>query len=160
VQTHAWCLRLGHRHRSVMRYTSDDVLYSVFPMFHGNVRYATVIPAILAGGRARGDRRVSASRFWDICRADGIHAFPYMGSMISVLWKQPVGPGDRDHRVRKAYGLACPASIMEPFESRFGVRLVESYGLTEAGLISCESFEDRRIGSCGRVMPDYKVAIH
>ena len=72
--------------------------------------------------------RFSASRFWDICREEGVTAFNFMGALLMMLHKQPPRPGDRDHLVRKAYGAPAPVTIFEAFEERFGVKLVEVYG--------------------------------
>ena len=52
-------------------YTEDDVLYSVFPLFHANAKYMSVLTPMVAGARLVIDRRFSASRFWDICAGTG-----------------------------------------------------------------------------------------
>ena len=80
------------------------------------------------------DARFSASKFWDICREKNITAFNYLGAVIPMLWKQPPRNDDADNPVRIAFGAACPLDVWEPFEKRFGLRLVEGYGSTEVGL--------------------------
>jgi long-chain acyl-CoA synthetase len=54
-----------------------------------------------------------------------------------------------------------PVEIVEPFEKRFGGRLLEGYGLTEASpVVSAHRFSgERRLGSVGQPIPGVEVAI-
>ena len=36
----------------IVGYTEDDVLFSVFPLFHANAKYMTVLAAMVSGARA------------------------------------------------------------------------------------------------------------
>jgi long-chain acyl-CoA synthetase len=51
--------------------------------------------------------------------------------------------------------------IVEPFEAKFGGRLLEGYGLTEASpVVSAHRYSgERRLGSVGRPIPGVEVAI-
>jgi len=54
-----------------------------------------------------------------------------------------------------------PVEIVEPFEKRFGGRLLEGYGLTEASpVVSAHRLSgERRLGSVGQPIPGVEVAI-
>jgi long-chain acyl-CoA synthetase len=54
-----------------------------------------------------------------------------------------------------------PVEIVEPFEKRFGGRLLEGYGLTEASpVVSAHRYSgERRLGSVGQPIPGVEVAI-
>ena len=54
-----------------------------------------------------------------------------------------------------------PVEIVTPFERRFGGRLLEGYGLTEASpVVSAHRFSgERRLGSVGQPIPGVEVAI-
>ena len=93
--------------------------------------------------------RFSASRFWDTCRAKGVTAFNYQGALLLMLFKQPPRDDDADNPVRVGFGAPCPADLWEPFEERFGVRLVDVYGMTEIAIATANSLEHRRIGTAG-----------
>jgi crotonobetaine/carnitine-CoA ligase len=160
VLTHEANFRLARNVCELMRYEPGEVLFTAFPLFHVNARYTTVLPAMLLDGTAVVHRRFSASRFWDICREEGVTAFNFMGALLVMLHKQPERPDDADHRVRKAYGAPAPVTIYEDFERRFGVRLVEVYGSTELGTATMNTFDEVRVGSCGRPSPYYEVEIH
>jgi long-chain acyl-CoA synthetase len=54
-----------------------------------------------------------------------------------------------------------PVEIVEPFEAKFGGRLLEGYGLTEASpVVSAHRYSgERRLGSVGQPIPGVDVAI-
>ncbi len=160
VLPHNFAFRMARNVCEIMDYDGDDVLFSAFPLFHVNAKYTTVLTAMLEGASCVLHARFSASRFWDVCRAEGITAFNFMGALLVMLHKQPPGPGDADHRVRKAYGAPAPVTIFDAFESRFGVKLVEVYGSTEIGTATVNTVHDRVVGSCGKASPYYEVEIH
>lgn len=143
----------------LMGYTAEDRLYSVFPLFHSNARYCSVMAAMEAGADLVMHRKFSASRFWDICRENGITAFNYQGAMMSILYKQPPRPDDADNPVRVAFGAPCPPEIFEDFERRFAVQLTEIYGSTEVSIVTDMPPWDRKIGTAGNESPNYQVAV-
>jgi long-chain acyl-CoA synthetase len=55
-----------------------------------------------------------------------------------------------------------PLEIVEPFEKKFGGRLMEGYGLTEASpVVSAHRLSGvRKLGSVGQPIPGVQVAIH
>lgn len=146
---------------AVNRLAEDERLFSVFPMFHTNARYASILVGMLLDeGRTTLHKTFSASRFWDICRAEDITMFNFMGALLLILSKQPERDDDRDHSVRKGWGAPAPKPICEEFERRFGVTLFEGYGMTEVGIVTSNNCEERRPGSCGKPVPEVDVRIH
>jgi crotonobetaine/carnitine-CoA ligase len=160
VLSHNANFRLCRNVCEIMGYERDEVLFTAFPLFHVNAKYTTVLPALYVGGEVVMRPRFSASRFWDICREEGVTAFNFMGALLMMLHKQPPKPGDRDHLVRKAYGAPAPVTIFEAFEERFGVKLVEVYGSTELGTATGNTVHESKVGSCGVPAPHYEVEIH
>ncbi|WP_344072108.1 AMP-binding protein, partial [Prauserella alba] len=82
VLSHQANVNLARHTVTLMGYTPADRLYSVFPLFHSNARYCSVMAALEAGADLVLHRRFSASRFWDICREHRITAFNYQGAMM------------------------------------------------------------------------------
>ncbi|MFD4192038.1 AMP-binding protein [Amycolatopsis thermoflava] len=156
---HFAALRHARRVAATMRYGPGDVLLNVFPWHHVNVRHTALLPALLTGARLVAHRRFSASRFWDVCRADGVTAFNFMGAMLAILDRRPATTRDRDHPVRLAYGAPAPAELAARFHDRFGVRALEAYASTELGDVATNTPHDWRPGTAGRVVPEYEVAI-
>ena len=159
VLSHRANVNLARHTVALMGYTPDDRLYSVFPLFHSNARYCSVMAAAEAGADLVLDRGFSASRFWDTCRAHGVTAFNYQGAMMSILHKQLPRDDDADNPVRVAFGAPCPPEVFASFERRFGVRLTEIYGSTEVSIVTDMPPSARRIGSAGRESVNYTVAV-
>jgi crotonobetaine/carnitine-CoA ligase len=159
VLPHSANLALARANIDLMEYTAADVLYTAFPLFHVNAKFTSVTSTLLSGARLVLDDRFSASGFWAAMRAHGVTSFNYMGSLLTILSKQPEGPLDRDHGVVRAYGGAVPPSLWGPFEERFGLRLHEHYGMTEIGIALRNTRTVRRMGSIGRPAPDYDVRV-
>jgi carnitine-CoA ligase len=143
----------------LLGYTAADRLYSVFPLFHSNARYCSVMAAIEAGADLVMDVKFSASRFWDICREHGVTAFNYQGAMMRILFNQPPRPDDADNPVRLAFGAPCPPEIFTAFERRFGLELTEIYGSTEVSIVTDMPPSDRRVGTAGNESVNYEVAV-
>lgn len=156
---HSANLHLARSAIDLMSYGPEDVLFTVFPLSHVNAKFTSVFAAMMTDGKLVMEDRFSASRHWDTMRTHGVTAFNYMGSLLAMLAKQPEGPGDRDHAVHKCYGAACPAALWPEVERRFGITLYEHYGMTEVGIATYNTAEDRRIGSCGRAAPYYEVML-
>jgi crotonobetaine/carnitine-CoA ligase len=142
------------------RYTADDRLYTVFPLFHINAKYTSTLAAMAAGASLVMDTRFSASGFWDIVRREGITAFNYQGALLTMLMKQPPRPDDADNSVRVAFGAPAPVEIWRDFERRFGLRLVEVYGMTETATSLANTLDDTRVGSCGKPVDHFEVEVH
>ena len=115
VLTHSANLALANANVELMEYTADDVLYTAFPLFHVNAKFTSVVSSMLVGARLVLDDRFSASRFWDSMREHGVTSFNYMGSLLTILAKQPPRDDDRDHpvvpRVRRRVPARAVAAV-------------------------------------------------
>jgi carnitine-CoA ligase len=140
--------------------TGDDVLYSSLPLFHINAQAHTVLPAIHCNATFALGESFSASRFWDEIRQHRATIFNSLAAMIPILCKQPPRPDDRDHGARLTACAATPRDVWRVFEDRFGVQIIEGYGLTEtAGFCVSNPRDVVRVGSIGRPMAWVETAI-
>lgn len=159
VLSHRYVRRQGELHARSLGLTADDVLYSPFPLFHIDAATLTFVPALALGGTAALGLRYSTSRFWDEVRGFDATVFNVMGATLTMLWKQPPSPRDREHRVRLAWGVPMP-EWRQGFEERFGFPLYEVYGLTDAGVPVYDPLDaPHRPGACGRVIDAFELAI-
>ncbi len=159
VLPHFTAVRHARRVCATMRYGAQDVLFNVFPWNHINIRHAALLPALLSGARLVAHERFSASRFWEVCRAERVTAFNFMGAMLAILDRQAPAPSDTYHAVRQAYGAPAPVELAQRFHSRFGVRALEAYACTELGDVAANTPGCWRPGTAGRVVPEYDVAV-
>jgi crotonobetaine/carnitine-CoA ligase len=109
------------------------------------------------------DRRFSASQYWSRVRETEATLIDPIGTMMTVLCKGKETPEDRQHKVRLSLGVSgqIPESIPGTFSKRFGIPVLDVYGLTEAGgaLIISNRPESAQPGSVGRPHGWAEVAI-
>jgi crotonobetaine/carnitine-CoA ligase len=135
-----------------------DVVLNYLPYFHIAGKFLT-IACLLTGAEMVLVPRLSVERFWIEARAEGITHFIAVGGVCNMLHGRAPQPDDADNPVRVVYAVPAPAEIYEDFERRFGVKLVECYGSTEANLVLHTRLDESAPGSCGRVNPDFEVRI-
>jgi crotonobetaine/carnitine-CoA ligase len=157
--SHRYAVRMATGLIDALELESSDCLYCPFPLYHVAAAYLTVVPALVLGARAGIGAAFSVSRFWDEVDDFGATVFDFMGSTLTLLWKQEERACDAAHPVRLAWGVPMPA-FREGFERRFGLRLVHCYGLTDGGMVAYESPSHAEPpGSCGRPHAPYDVRI-
>jgi len=159
VLSHRYVVRQADIFVEQLGIRGDDVLFCPFPLFHADATIFTVAPAFRQGATAALEQRFSVTRFWQQVRAHGATVFDYMGATLAMLAKQPPHDDDRDHGLRLGWGVPLPAWAGE-FEERFGVQLVEVYGLTDAGIpLYNRPGQPPRAGSCGRAVAPFIVRL-
>jgi acyl-CoA synthetase (AMP-forming)/AMP-acid ligase II len=116
-------------------YRPDDVPYTGLSLIHGNALVVTLMPAIWgAVDHSVFSRWFTKTRLWDICAEHGCTTWSNLGGIIGAIYGEPPSPKDREHPVRLVVSAGCPREIWQPFEERFGVRILEWYGTMEGGL--------------------------
>ncbi len=159
VLPHNYYLHFGEQKARHMRTTSADRIYNVYPMFNASGQCEAVMAAMAVGASVYTAPRFSASRFWDDIRRERCTEFVYMGGILSILAKAAPRDDDADNPIRAAYGIPTPAHLHRAFEERFGLRLVELYGSTEANIVTYNDYDERRVGSCGRPTSGYEIRV-
>lgn len=139
-------------------HSSNDVLFTCFPLFHADAALMTVLPAVVLGATAAVVERFSASRFWDQIRSSEATTFTAMGAVQGILLMQPPNERDRDHRVRVTVAGAVHDRIRD-FEDRFGIRLIQCYGATECGSAVWHLEGRPEPGILGRASQDHEVIV-
>ncbi|MGH3741440.1 MAG: AMP-binding protein [Micromonosporaceae bacterium] len=124
-------------------------IYCPLPLFHAAGLWDGMMSALLGGGSIAIVEKFSASRFWDDVRHFDAQVAMSVFSMIPILLNQPVTPRDADHPLEMFY--MGKSALDLPMRERFGVRSVETYTSTEAGIGTGSPYGQWRLGSCGTV---------
>lgn len=140
-------------------YGPDDCLYNALPLFHGNAKLLSTMPALYAGASMVLAERFSASQFWDDVARYRCTEFNYIGSILSILLKADPRPDEGNNTLRVLVGAGATPEVYEAFEKRFGVTLIEGYGMSEIGLPLMSGPGARKPGTCGKPHPDYEVMV-
>ncbi len=136
---------------------SGDVFLLWEPLYH-NSGVQMCILALMEQVRLAIVPKFSASRFWDQIRKYQVTKMHYLGGVIDILLKYPAHPNDKDHSIQLAFGGGCGRSGWKAFENRFGIKIQEVYGLTEASGFSTIN-RSGKLGSIGKPYPYFEVRI-
>lgn len=162
---------LTHRNLNAMcdmiidafKVTSADRSLLVLPLFHVNGIVVGTLSPLVVGGSVAVAGRFSPKTFFDRIersRATYFSAVPTIYTMLATL-PDDVQPDTSS--VRFAVCGAAPASVelLDKFESRYGIPIVEGYGLSEGTCASTVNPLDglRKPGTVGLPLPGQRIRI-
>jgi long-chain acyl-CoA synthetase len=135
----------------------------ILPLFHVNGIVAGTLSPLLAGGRVTVAGRFSPKDFWNRVEQSGATYFSAVPTIYTMLADLPAEVTPDTASVRYAVCGAAPASVelLDKFESRYGIPIIEGYGLSEG---SCASTVNplngpRKPGTVGRPLPGQQIRI-
>jgi carnitine-CoA ligase len=154
AQWYWWAVETGN----ILGVVEGDVLYTNLPLFHTNA-VNTFVQALVYGATFAIGPRFSASQFWRrVVDAEATVTY-LLGTMVHILAKRDPDPDEHRHRVRVALAPATPAALYEPFQSRFGVRLVDGWGSSETNFVLSCAHEGAPPGSMGGITPGFDARV-
>lgn len=133
-QAHAYLF--GLQQARALGVSKEDRFFISLPLFHVNALLMSLGSCLVTGAHAFVCPRFSASRWLDQITACGATITNCLGIMAEFVLRQPERAGDRAHSLRAVMAVPVHASWAEIFETRFGVRLVQVYGMTECNIVS------------------------
>ncbi len=146
--------------QEIWRFQPDDVLLHALPVFHVHGLFVAINTTLVTG---------SAMIFLPRFDADEVlHHLPRATAMMGVptfyvrLLKHPGFTREATAHMRLFVAGSAPllAQTFEEFEERTGQRILERYGMTEAGMITSNPYdEERRAGTVGFPLPDVEVRV-
>ncbi len=132
------------------------------PLFHVNAQLVTGLLPWTRGdhvvlGTPEGYRGADViARFWEIVAHYRINMFSGVPTIYAALLDIPLGDNDISCLDFAICGAApMPAKLIDSFEARTGLKILEGYGLTEAACVSSLNppAGERRAGSIGLRLP-------
>ncbi len=134
IHTHASLLAGGWTTAIAHELTEQDVGLCVLPIYHINGLCVTVMGGLVSGGSLIMASRFSASNFWHQAIQYDASWFSVVPTIISHLLHSENAPplgGKTRLRFGRSASSALAIETQSAFESRFGVPIVETMGLTE-----------------------------
>ena len=150
---------------SVEAFSLDENEHSllILPLFHVNGIVVSILSPLVAGGRATIAGRFDPSTFFDRVEAARPTFFSGVPAIYAMLANLPETVAPDTSSLRYAVCGAAPASpaLLAAFEARFGVPVVEGYGLSEG---TCASTVNplngpRKPGTVGLPLPGQSIRI-
>ena len=118
------------------RLTPDDVSLCVMPLFHVHGLVASTLATLQSGGTVVVAPRFNPLTFWSSVRDYRVtwySAVPTIHQVLLSRAKSGTRPaGAEGLRFIRSCSASLPAQMMADMEERFGVPVVEAYGMTEA----------------------------
>ncbi|MFF9364504.1 class I adenylate-forming enzyme family protein [Streptomyces griseoluteus] len=164
-------VELLHRHIDAMtaaitesmKLTENDHSLLILPLFHVNGLVVSILSPLRAGGQATIVGRFSATGFFaalERARPTYFSGVPAMYAMLANLPPE-VRPDTSSLRFAICGAAPMPPQLIETVEQRFGLQLIEGYGLSEGTCASTSNPLDgiRKPGTVGLPLPRQTVAI-
>jgi long-chain acyl-CoA synthetase len=132
---------------------SDDVNLAVLPFFHVFGLSSVVNVAVRFGGSLAIVPRFDPSAVLDAIEADRCTVIGGVPTMLQALAAMDVTGRDLSClRIAVSGGASLPGEIMRAFEEKFGIVVLEGYGLSETASTASfnRSAADRKVLSIGR----------
>jgi long-chain acyl-CoA synthetase len=143
--------------------TEDDHSLLILPLFHVNGIVVGTLSPLLAGGRTTIAGRFKVDTFFDRIEQTRATFFSAVPTIYTMLCGLPASVKPDTSSVRFAVCGAAPASVelLEGFESRYGIPIIEGYGLSEG---SCASTVNplsgkRKAGTVGLPLPGQTIRL-
>ncbi len=141
-----------------------DVFMIILPMFHVNPLCVWTYPSIYQGRAICIRKSFSPKDFWPSLLRYGVTTVQGVPAMYSYIYNA-VDPAEIDFdrlKLRLAFTGAAPmpVELIHGFKEKYGVEVVDGYGLTEAtGVSTTSSGVPENIGSIGMAFPGFEVEI-
>lgn len=131
------------------------------PAFHINAGILTFLAALQTGNALIQPERFSARTWWRDVADCGATVFHYLGVVISVLLADEQTGPEVTANLRMGLGAGVDPSLHGIFEDRFGLPLIEVWGMTEMCRMLHVSQEPRLIDTraMGRARADLECRV-
>jgi len=130
----------------------DDVALATLPLFHSFGQTVIQNAFIAAGACFTLLPRFGPQEAFDVMERDGVTLFAGVPTMyFALLHHEPDRQPRLTVRLCMAGGAALPVEVMKAFEAKFGVEILEGYGLSETSPVASFNMlgRPRKPGSIG-----------
>lgn len=141
-----------------------DKVLSFLPLFHSYALNLTVLGILAVGATEYIGEKYSTAEALRLLQTDEFTVFPGVPTMFHYLLEATREiPSLRldSLRICLSAGAILPAAVNEQFERRFGVHLLDGYGITETSTMVTMNWNSgtRVMGSCGLPIPGVETRI-
>jgi acyl-CoA synthetase (AMP-forming)/AMP-acid ligase II len=124
----------------------------ILPLFHANAQVVTTLIPMMIGCEIVMWERFSASKFWQTVEELQPATISAVPTILAAVLNAPGAPAGRTS-LRYVICGAAPLSVemLNAFQDRFGIRILEGYGMTETACIASINpfYGERKVGSIG-----------
>ncbi|MFI6538489.1 class I adenylate-forming enzyme family protein [Nonomuraea sp. NPDC050547] len=144
---HDYWTRTAEVMADLVGFREDDVVMVAQPFSYMDPQWMALM-CLVGGVPLVVLPRFSASGFWPAARRHGATVTYVLGTMPTLLFKQPPHELDRDNRMRLVMCSGIPAKLHAALEERWDAPWRELYGSTESGSdLLVQPDDDRTVGT-------------
>jgi acyl-CoA synthetase (AMP-forming)/AMP-acid ligase II len=138
-----------------------DTMLSPLPLFHSYALNLSVLGVLATGASEYIMERFSTSEAMRLLKTGAFTCFPGVPTMFHYLMQGAEEGELPGLRVCISAGAIMPATLNRAFEERFGIPLLDGYGITETSTMVTMNWPSggRVFGSCGFPVPGLSVRI-
>ena len=140
-----------------------DTVLSPLPLFHSYALNLSVLGVLATGASEYIMEKFSTGEALRLLRTGAFTYFPGVPTMFHYLLQAAQGEADTlpNLRLCVSAGAIMPATLNRAFEQRFGIPLLDGYGITETSTMVTMNWPtgERALGSCGFPVPGLAVRI-
>ena len=139
----------------------QDKILNPLPSYHINAGIVTFFAAMLTGNSLIQPERFSISNWWDDINETEATIFHYLGVIIAVLLSDQSATKASLGKLRVGFGAGVEPALHQEFENRFGIPLIECWGMTEMCRVLYNNEEPRQVDTraMGRPREDLEVKV-
>ena len=138
----------------LIKMQDDDIGLAVLPLFHTFGQTCVMNTAIMSGATLTMLPQFDTKKMLEIIQRDKVTSMAAVPTMYYwMLATESSGDYDLSSlRIAVSGGSAMPVDVLERFEKRYGIRILEGYGLTETSPIASFTVADGppKPGSIGK----------
>ena len=141
----------------LFEFAEQDVAIVALPLFHVFALSSVMNTCVLLGGTMTLVPRFDPGAVLQLMQRDRVTVFMGVPTMFIALLQAIDAPGAGEYdlaalRVAVSGGAPIPAEVIDAFESRFGVAILEGYGLSESSSTATFniSVTERKVYSVGK----------
>jgi acyl-CoA synthetase (AMP-forming)/AMP-acid ligase II len=150
--------------QNILSLSQNDCIFTTLPFYSSYPIQMGVTGALIAEAEFAFEKQFDGDRFWEWIRTHDATVFLYLGRMLSVLRNQETTPSEdenpTEYAIGHGFGVEMDATIIDTFEERFDITVLEAYGTTAtATLATSNRVNDRKLGSIGKPISSAEVRI-
>ncbi len=165
ILTNDYALTGGRSYRDIggaltLRQGQERV-YVPLPAYHMNGGIVTLVTMMLSSNCLIMPDRFHAQTWWEDLAATRATAMHYLGVIPPALMAAAPSAADKSHGIRFGLGAGIDPALHQAFEDRFGIPMVEVWGMTETGRFLANAHEPRmtHTRAFGRAMDNMEAMV-
>jgi len=153
--THGNVCSMGTNNKVFLGLTGEDLCLNVMPLFHSTGLIGVTLSSMMSGAGVVCPEGFYAPKFVEWFEEFKPTWFTAVPSIHQAILLRTGVERDRvsKNRLRfiRSSSSALPRSVLQELEATFNAPVIESYGLTECGMIACNPLPpgQRKVGSVG-----------